>query len=249
MKILAIESSAGAASAAFMDEGRLLAYAYQNNGLTHSATLMAMVQDMLKNSGLRLKDADAVAAAVGPGSFTGLRIGVAAAKGLAWGADIPCIGVSTLEAMARGVPYVPTPNASPDEETILCPVMDARCSQVYNALFVQKGATAARLCPDRALGLAALAQEAKNIGKPLFLVGDGAQLCYNFFGEKSITSILPPPHLRYQTAVGVCLAAFALREGAVPPEKLNPVYLRLPQAERERLGRLEKQKTSKEVPT
>ena len=126
MKILALETSAKSVSAAVVENGAVLASAYQNMGLTHSVTLMPLVDSMLKNAGLTAKDMDLIAAAAGPGSFTGLRIGVSAAKGLAWALELPCCGVSTLEAMAE--------NARAFEGTVIC-AMDARRQQIYNAVF------------------------------------------------------------------------------------------------------------------
>ena len=228
MKILAIESSASPASVAVAGEGRLIACTFQNNGLTHSATLMAMVESMLKSSRISLNDVDVIAAAVGPGSFTGVRIGVSAAKGLAWGSGKPCIGVSSLEAMAYGAA----------EDGLICAVMDARCNQVYNALFSRESGRVERLCPDRAISLEELAAELKKTEKGVFLVGDGAQICYNFLEDHHILSFLAPEHLRHQSAAGVALAAFAQREQTCAAQELNPVYLRAPQAERERQKKL-----------
>ena len=126
MLILAFETSAKAASVALHDGAKLLAEAYQNTGLTHSQTLMVMAQDLLKQCGFTPKDVTAVAVAAGPGSFTGVRIGVAAAKGFAWGAELPCYGISTLEAMAKNAGIF---------DGYVCSCMDARRSQVYNAVF------------------------------------------------------------------------------------------------------------------
>lgn len=142
MLILAFESSAKAASVALMNESGLLAESYQNSGLTHSVTLMKMAQDMLSNCGFTVADLTAAAVAAGPGSFTGVRIGVAAAKGLAWGRELPCYGVSTLEAMAASCTWA---------EGVICPVMDARRSQVYNALFASHAGTLTRIREDRAV--------------------------------------------------------------------------------------------------
>ena len=135
MQILAIETSAKAASAALVADGVLKAEYFQNSGQTHSRTLLKLVQDMLQNCDTPVAALDAVACAIGPGSFTGVRIGLAAAKGLCWGADLPLYGVSTLAAMAYGA-------GLPDG--LICPVMDARRSQVYTALF----------CADRAVSSA-----------------------------------------------------------------------------------------------
>ena len=117
MRVLALETSARAVSAAVTEDGRVLCSGYQDTGLTHSRTLMPMVEAMLKNAGLTVRDCDAVAVAAGPGSFTGIRIGVSAAKGLAFGADRPCAAVSTLEAMARNVSHM--------DALVVC-AMDAR---------------------------------------------------------------------------------------------------------------------------
>ena len=126
MKILALESSAKAASVCLWEDGVLLAESYQNSGLTHSRTLLPMCQTMLDNCGHQLSEVDVIAVAKGPGSFTGLRIGLSTAKGLAWPRQLPCIGVSTLEAMAE--------NARAFEGTVIC-AMDARRQQIYNAVF------------------------------------------------------------------------------------------------------------------
>lgn len=231
MKILAIETSAAAASVAVAEGELLIAQSYQNNGQTHSRTVLPMLQALLHSSELRLSDMDAVAVAVGPGSFTGLRIGVSVAKGLAWQGDLPCIGVSTLEAMAWNLAHL--------EDHIICPVMDARRNQVYNALFLSDGKTLRRLCPDRAVGLDLLLHDLKNLKKRKILVGDGVGLCYNDADYQKEPLRFPPGHLIRQSAWGVaCAARLAAERGAlVPPAQLSPVYLRLSQAERERLER------------
>lgn len=140
MKTLALETSAKSVSVAVTEDGKVLASSYQNIGLTHSVTLMPLLDGMLQNAGLTLKDMDLLAVAAGPGSFTGLRIGVSALKGLAWAEDKPCCGVSTLEAMAQ--------NGRLFTGTVVC-AMDARRSQVYNALFRCENGQLTRLCPDR----------------------------------------------------------------------------------------------------
>jgi len=230
MKILAFETSAKAASAAVMADGKLLAECYQNTGLTHSQTLMVMAQDLLKQLNLTAKDMDAVAVAAGPGSFTGVRIGIAAAKGFAWGREIPCVGTSTLESMALGLGAW---------QGYVCPVMDARRSQVYNALFHVSGGNYARVQEDRAISLADLGEELKILREPIFLVGDGSNLCYNTLLEKVPGLVLPPEHRMHQRAAGVALAAERmLKEGGdFSGAALMPNYLRLSQAERERLER------------
>ena len=230
MKILALETSAKAVSAAISENGRILASGYQDTGLTHSRTLMPIVEHILKNTDLKLSDMDSIAVAVGPGSFTGIRIGVSAAKGLAFSVDKPAVGVSTLAAMAR--------NAAFADGLIVC-AMDARRKQVYNALFQADGERLIRLAPDRAISLEELGEELKKIKKRKIVVGDGAKLCYNALREQDSQMELAPEPLRMQSAQGVARAALEqIRAGRlVKGRELVPVYHRLSQAERERLER------------
>ena len=228
MKILALESSAKAASCAVLADGELLASAWQAAGLTHSRTLLPMVEGMLKNSELTMEAMDAVAVAAGPGSFTGLRIGIAAVKGLAWAAEKPCIPVSTLEAMAWPLAHL--------EGSIVC-AMDARRQQIYNAVFLADGGALERLREDRALSLEEAAADLAGLDGPMAIVGDGAQMCFDFFTARGIDCRLAPVHLRLQSAAGVALAAWRRRTETVSAQELTPVYLRLSQAERERLAK------------
>ena len=230
MLILAFESSARAASVALVEDGRLISQYSQCSGLTHSRTLLPMAEDMLKNAELTLDKVDLFAVAHGPGSFTGIRIGVSTVKGLAWAADKPCVGVSTLEAMAwHGLAA----------GGLVCPVMDARRCQVYNALFRWEGGALLRLCPDRAIGLEELTEELLTDPSPKLVVGDGAQLCCDYLTAHGIPCRPAPENMRYQSAVGVALAAedMAHRGETVSSRELVPTYLRLSQAERERLAR------------
>lgn len=230
MLLLAFETSAKAASVALFEGNTLLAEQYQNTGLTHSQTLLVMAQDMLKQCGKTPQDVQAVAVANGPGSFTGVRIGVAAAKGFAWGGEVPIYGVSTLEAMALGLGI---------SEGYVCPVMDARRNQVYNALFYVNQGTMIRQTPDRAIALEDLQKELQILEKPIFLVGDGSVLCYNTLQKDVPNLILPPEFKMHQRAVGVGLAALQ-QTSADDPATLAPNYLRLSQAERERNEKLQK---------
>ena len=232
MRILAFETSAKAASVALLQDGKLLAESYQNTGLTHSQTLMVMAQDMLKQCDLTVTELDAVAVAAGPGSFTGVRIGVAAAKGLAWGGEKPCYGVSTLESMALTLGAF---------RGTVCPVMDARRSQVYNALFEAVDGRLVRRMEDRAIALADLAQELKTAPQPIFLVGDGSELTYRTLKEQVPGLVLPADHRMHQRASGVALAAVeAMARGETgDAEALQPNYLRLSQAEREKIEKLQ----------
>ena len=233
MRILAFETSAKACSVALLQEGVLLGESYQNTGLTHSQTLLTMTEDLLKQCNLTAQDVDAVAVAAGPGSFTGVRIGVAAAKGLAWGRNIPCCGVSTLEAMAAGLGIY---------DGYILPVMDARRSQVYNALFHAQQGKLTRIREDRAISLTELAEDIKNLQEPIFLVGDGSNLCYNTLLKSVPQLVLPPEHRMHQRATGVALVA---QTPLLQPENCNaaaltPNYLRLSQAERERMEKEKK---------
>jgi len=235
MVILALESSASACSAALTEDGELIAQSWQNSGLTHSRTLLPLTDGLLKNCGRTLEEVDVVAVAAGPGSFTGLRIGVAAAKGLSWPGDKDCAACSTLESMAW-------PLAHLEGKLIVC-VMDARRSQVYNALFLAKGDALERLAPDRAVSLEELGEELKKFDFSKIVVGDGAKLCYNTLNGSVPGLELAPPHLRTQSAWGVARAAWELaaRGDLVKGGALVPVYHRLSQAERERLARMKKE--------
>lgn len=229
MLILAFESSAKPASVALLQDGRLLSQYLQCSALTHSRTLLPMAEDMLKNAELSLADVDLLAVAHGPGSFTGIRIGVSAVKGLAWAGDKPCVGVSTLEAMAwNGSSF----------EGYVCPVMDARRSQVYNAIFKIENGVPVRVTEDRPIALEELEKEVRALEAPVLLVGDGAELTKKYFDARGIEAKLSPENLRWQTAWGVAMAAQSKTPGNA--DELLPVYLRLSQAERERLERLSK---------
>ena len=233
MLILAFESSAKPASVALLRDGKLLSVYTQCSQLTHSRTLLPMGEDMLKNAELTLGDVDLIAVAHGPGSFTGVRIGVSMVKGLAWAADKPCVGVSTLEAMAwHGLAA----------GGLICPVMDARRSQVYNALFRIGDGRPVRLTEDRPIALTELAEELRAYSESVFLVGDGAELSFRVLSELGLPCVLAPENLRMQSAWGVAMAALDKEPGNA--DSLLPVYLRLSQAERERQERLDREKES-----
>ena len=234
MLLLCFDTSAKAASVALMEEERLLGECYQNTGMTHSQTLMVMAEDLLGQCGKTVEDVTHVAVAAGPGSFTGVRIGVAAAKGFCWGRELPCCGVSTLEAMALGLGV---------HSGYVCPVMDARRSQVYNALFRVDSGVYHRVREDRAIALSELGQELAQLEGPIFLVGDGSILCYQTLHRDIPALILPPEWKQHQRGVGVGLAAKRMIEagGDCDGTALVPNYLRLSQAERERLEKLEKE--------
>ena len=238
MLILAFETSAKAVSVAIHDGEKLLAESYQNTGLTHSQTLMSMAEDLLRNCGKSAKDVTHLAVAAGPGSFTGVRIGVAAAKGFGWGAELPVYGVSTLMSMALNLGVY---------DGYVCACMDARRSQVYNALFRAEKGILSRVSEDRAISLEELREDLVQLDGPVFLVGDGAVLTHTTLSNTVEQLILPPEHHRHQRAAGVALAAVSAieRGDAGDGNALQPNYLRLSQAERERLERQNKGEVSK----
>ena len=233
MLTLAFETSAKAASVALTENGRLLGESYQNTGLTHSQTLMVMAEDLLKQCGKTVSDVTAAAVAEGPGSFTGVRIGVAAAKGFAWGRQLPCYGVSTLEAMAVSLGVY---------EGHICACMDARRSQVYNALFLVDKGVIERVSEDRAIALADLKTDLEHIDGPIYLVGDGSLLTYKTLSGEIPDLILPPEHRMHQRAVGVAILAEQKQSAGETGDgnALSPNYLRLSQAERERAEKMQK---------
>ena len=230
MLLLAFETSAKAASVALFEDQKLLAQQYQNTAMTHSQTLLVMARDLLAQCGITPQQVNAVAVANGPGSFTGIRIGAAAAKGFAWGNQLPVYGVSTLEAMALGLGI---------HQGIVCPVMDARRNQVYNGIFRFDSGKCTRLQEDRAISLEDLEKELKNFQESIFLVGDGSILCYNTLLKSVPQLILPAEHRMQQQAAGVGLAALQRIAAGDPGDgsTMVPNYLRLSQAERERLER------------
>lgn len=230
MKILALETSAKSVSAAVTENGAVLAAAYQNRGLTHSVTLMPLIDGMLRTAGLSLDDIGLIAAANGPGSFTGLRIGVSAAKGLAWAKELPCCGVSTLAAMAR---------TAADFQGLIIGAMDARRQQIYHALFRGENGRVLRVTQDCAISLEELASLLRDMPEEKLVVGDGAALCADYLSTAGISCRMADEHHRMQSAVGVALCAeeMAARGETVTAQQLEPMYLRLSQAERERLAR------------
>jgi len=224
LKILAIDSSAKSASTALTDGKHLISECFVNTTLTHSRTLMPMIDNMLKQSDTDFSEVDAFCVSAGPGSFTGIRIGVAAIKGLALAQNKPCAGISTLEAMAYNFT---------DENCVVCAVMDARCNQVYNALFRIENGVVSRICEDRALPINELLKELEKYDEAVYFAGDGAEICFNSYESRPQNIKLSSENRRYQRAYGVALAASEHNELFQNSALLAPVYLRLPQAERE----------------
>lgn len=223
MRILALETAAKAVSAAITEDGKVLAAGFQDTGLTHSRTLMPIVESLLRNTDIA--EVDAVAVSAGPGSFTGVRIGVSAAKGLAFAWNKPCAAVSTLAALARNAAFL--------DGLIVC-AMDARRQQVYNALFEARDGVLTRLTPDRAVALADLAEELRGDPRPKTVLGDGGKMTFDYLTAAGVPCRLAPAHLVKENAVSVALEAeeIARAGGLVSAQELAPVYLRPPQAER-----------------
>ncbi|MBQ7387698.1 MAG: tRNA (adenosine(37)-N6)-threonylcarbamoyltransferase complex dimerization subunit type 1 TsaB [Clostridia bacterium] len=232
MITLAFDSTAAVASVAVIDDGRVLGECTINNGLTQSELLLPMAEDLLKTLGLTFDSVGLYAAAAGPGSITGVRIGVSLIKGLAFGKNIPCVEVSTLEALAENL--VPL-------NAVLCPAMDARRAQVYNAIFECDGENVKRITPDRAISLAELADELRAYGdRKIYVSGDGYTVVHRALAEVGVVLQKTPRAMISASAASVGLVAerkYAHGE-FVSDSELSPIYLRLPQAERERLEKM-----------
>lgn len=228
MLILGIDTAAAPCCAAVYDTDKqqTLGSFVINNKLTHSVTLMPVVSDLLRNSGITTEDIDLFAVANGPGSFTGLRIGISAVKGMAFAVSKPCAAVSTLEAMAYNVAMC---------DGIVCASIDARCNQVYTATFLNDNGTVTRLTDEECLKADELAARLSEYDGDIILVGDGAQLVKKAADEQGISTRLAPDPLRFQTGYGVCLAAMNAEQ--ITPEQLMPMYLKLPQAQRELMAK------------
>lgn len=223
MKILAVDSSSVTASVAITENGKVLAENFINNGLTHSQTLMPMVEKTINESGISVKDIDLFAITHGPGSFTGVRIGIASVKGMADALDKKCLPISTLEAIAE-----PLKN----EDVIACAVMDARCNQVYTAIFNN----GERLCDDKAVLIDELGEELKQYDKKIVFIGDGSVLCYDKLHEIIQDCDVADEKIRYVHGESIgFVAENKIKNGEEPINSANlvPFYLRLPQAERE----------------
>ena len=226
MKILAVDTSATSASVCVAQEDKIIGEFSINTALTHSQTLIPMIEQLAEKTGVTLDNIDAIAVNAGPGSFTGVRIGVAAVKGIAFSRNIPCVSVSTLESMAYNML---------DNDCIVCSVMDARCSQVYNSLFRVKDGKVTRLIEDRALSLTDLKLDLQKYNDKIILVGDGAEITFNYFENSLQNVFLASVNNRVQKASSIACVAFKkINNGeTLNASELMPVYLRLPQAQRE----------------
>ena len=221
MKILSVDTSAVSASVAVTEDEKVISLININAGLTHSRTLLPMIDAALKNSETDIGSIDCFACSAGPGSFTGIRIGISALKGLCDGLSKKCIAVSTLEGLAYNLLGT---------DCIACAVMDARCKQVYTALFDIEGGRVTRLTEDEAIKIEDLKERLQDKEKKVIFVGDGAEICHRELGYD-----IAPAVIRYQNgaSVGICAFRNFSEDRLLTPDSLMPVYLRLPQAERE----------------
>lgn len=230
MKILSVDSSAKSVSVAVYDE-KIISEFFVNNNLTHSQTLVPMIESALKDASLSIEDIDYFAVNTGPGSFTGVRIGVSAVKGLAYAKDKPCVSISTLSSIAYSFTMF--------EDAYICACMDARRNELYNALFHIKNGNVVRLCDDRAIPFSELFDEIKDY-KNVILAGDGAEVFYKYITESISDNIenitLSSDNLRFQRAssVSLCAVEKIRNNETIKANALMPSYLRLSQAERER---------------
>lgn len=229
MKILALDTTAEVCTAAICDDTKLIAEMTVNTGNTHSQTLLPVVEQILKISETSIDEIDLFACSTGPGSFTGVRIGVATIKGIAYGKDKPCISVSTLEALAYNLRAF---------NGLICPVMNARRNQVYNAIFDCSDGVLTRLCSDRALSISELDDELSKIDKPVYLCGDGYSICESGMSKTNIKYV--SERARLQSAYSVACCAIKKYENGeiLSDSEIVPIYLRPSQAERERNERL-----------
>ena len=230
LKILAVDTSAKAASTAIVEDGKIIAESFINTKLTHSQTMLPMVENMLRACAVSVDEIDGFAVSVGPGSFTGLRIGISLVKGLAFSTQKKCAPVSTLEALSRNVSTVGR----------ICAVMDARCSQVYTATFDFDGEKYTRVTEDQAISILELEENVKKYQNDVIFVGDGAEMCYNKLKDTCKNVLISAENVRFQRASSVAAVAEKMfSEGnAVSVDELVPSYLRLPQAQRERIAKM-----------
>ena len=225
MNILAVESSGAAAGAAVMSDGILRADGYANTGLTHSESLLPMIDNVLTMAKLTVSDIDLFAVSSGPGSFTGLRIGIGTVKGLAYGQGKKVCAVTSLEALCYNVP---------DARGIICPVIDAGHGEVYNALYKWENGALCEICAPRAVLVTELCTQ---VSEGTAFTGDGILQHGEYIKERIKDAIISPPHFTFPRACGVAMAA--LGKDGILPQEVEPIYLKKPQAERQLL---EKQK-------
>ena len=231
MNLLAVDTSGPVAGVAILRDGEVAYEGAAVNRLTHSVNLMPMIEEALDRAGLDVSDIDYYVSVTGPGSFTGVRIGVSAIKGMAHGANKPCIGVDALEALAAGCCMA---------DALICPIQDARAGQVYGAAFLP-GMPPVRMLDNMAEKLPVFIEKAleKAEGRKLCFLGDGVKTyrkaIEDILGDRAVFA---PAHMSYLRPASVALLADLRKDEAVDYLTLMPVYLRAPQAERERARKL-----------
>lgn len=224
MNILAIDTSGPVCGVSVMRDGRIVWEACAMNKLTHSVSMMPMTEEALTHSGITLHDIDLFAAVKGPGSFTGVRIGISAVKALSHAEGKPCVGINALEAIAQGASVF---------DGIICPIQDARAGQVYGAFF--EGMTMKRLLEDTPINIEAFCNQASEFGKPLLFLGDGMPVNRDrirlLLGNKALFA---NESMYYLHPASVAVLAQKYAASAVDYQSLSPLYLRPPQAERQK---------------
>lgn len=230
MTVLGVDSSATSASAAVIKDNKLISEVFSDTGLTHSQTLLPMINSALQMAGITVNELDLIAVCNGPGSFTGVRIGIATVKGIAFTNNIPCAEVSTLESMAYNIANF---------DGIICSAMDARCNQVYTAFFENKNSCKAnRLSEDTAMSIDELGEKISSLNENVIFVGDGAEICYNKLKGTVENISIAPINLIKQRASSVAVAG--INKDAKCSEDISVNYIRLPQAQRELAKKLSK---------
>lgn len=229
MKILALDTTAEVCTVAVCEDDQLISEITVNTGNTHSQTLLPAVEQALKIAELDVNDIDAFACSSGPGSFTGVRIGVATIKGLAYGKNKPCVSVSTLDGLAHNLI---------DFNGIICPVMNARRNQVYNALYRCTNGVIERLCPDRAISIDELDEELSDCNEPIYLCGDGYDITERIAQKTKFEYVSYKNRLQNAYSVASCALKKIQAGDVLDDSSLVPIYLRPSQAERERLEKL-----------
>ena len=234
MYTLAFDSSAKIASVAVMADDKIVASYNIDNGLTQSELLLPMAEDMLKSLGLKFSDIGLFATSVGPGSFTGVRIGVSLVKGLAFGRGVPCVSVSTLDALAENLNGL---------SGIIAPCMDARRSQVYTAIYSSDGEKISKLTEDMAISITELYERLSAYDEDIYIVGDGYDIVKKKLSELGLQAKNTPRDIRLENAASVARIAYRRYSAGeyISDGEISPTYLRLPQAERERLERINKE--------
>ncbi|MGN0436991.1 MAG: tRNA (adenosine(37)-N6)-threonylcarbamoyltransferase complex dimerization subunit type 1 TsaB [Lachnospiraceae bacterium] len=231
MKILAMDSSGLVASVAIVEDNNLIAEYTMNYKKTHSQTLLPMMDEIIKMTDTDLKTVDAIAVAKGPGSFTGLRIGLATAKGLALTLDKPIVGVPTIEGLAMNLYRI---------NGLICPLMDARRNQVYTGIYRFEGDDLVVVKEQIAIGIEEIIGALNQIGQNVIFLGDGVDVYRDVVMEKiTVPYSFAPSHLNKQRAGAVAVRGLQyLKQGLVEnADDFSPEYLRVSQAERERMNK------------